>query len=455
MKVSIVEGTYAQIHQTLTAIGSVFITKAAIALNATPMHFTLIAGVAQFCQFFQLYAVKHNQNITSRKKPCIQFAFWGRLINLLLGVSFAIINPTLAFVFFLSLLCISATLQTISGNMWVAWMSDLIPKKIRGRFFSRRMQIHLLFGLVIGYIFSFIIDLFEAKPDTWRYELVDMINLQSVFRPEHLPLGLTIIFILGTVAGLYGLKSLSSQPEKEIKKADAEQFNILEPLKSKDFRKLIRFGIWWMFAIGIGSAFWGPFMLKVLKMSLVEMQIYSMLSAFAMLLSFRFWGMFIDKFGNKTAMKICVFLGGLNPLVWLFLTPESYALIFIEAITSGVMWSGANLISFNFVLCIAPRGKEQHWSAVYSAICGTVMLSTIMLSGIFYPKSMSIGNLTLHPEQVLFALTGILRLTAEIPLYFVHEPKAVTLRKTVGYASDFILANLTRLWNRMFKIISS
>jgi hypothetical protein len=153
-------------------------------------------------------------------------------------------------------------------------------------------------------------------------------------------------------------------------------------------------------------------------------------------------------------MKICVFLGTINPMVWLFFTETNYSLIWIEAITSGIMWSGANLISFNFVLAIAPRGKEQHWSAVYSAFGGLTMLGTIILSGLFYPPELSIFGLHLHPMQVLFGITSILRLSAEIPLHFVNEPKSVDLSKTVSYASDIVLAKINRFKTKMFKILN-
>ena len=457
MKISIVEGIFAQLYSSLSTIGSNFITKAAVLLNASPIQFSMLTGISQLSQFFQLYAVIHNRNISSRKKPCIRFAFWGRLLSLFIGISFAIINPSVAITFFLSLLFISATLQNISSNMWVAWVSDLIPKKIRGRFFSIRMQIHLFSGFVIGYIFSFIIDLFEAESGSWKYNLLDRLNLKAIFDASNLPLALSIFFIIGTILGLYGLVLLKKQPERKIRNTTTrlendEQFSLFEPLKNSDFRKLLRFGLWWMFAIGIGSPFWAPFMIKTLKMSLVEMQIYSMLSAVGMLLSFRFWGKFTDRFGNKTAMKICVFMGAINGSTWIFLKEQSYSLIWLEAFSSGVMWSGANLITFNFVLSIAPRGKEQHWSALYSSLTGLMMLFTILLSGIFFPSQIVIKNFVLLPEQVLFAATGILRLTAEIPLYFVNEPKAVPLRKTMSYASDYVLAKIQRFKNSMFKI---
>jgi len=453
MKVSVVEGVFAQVYTNLTGIGSNFITKTAVLLNASPVYFSLLTGISQLSQFFQLYAVIHNKNNKNRKKACLSYAFWGRLISVLIGLSFAISKPNLALLFFLSVLFVSASLQTISGNMWVAWMSDLIPKSIRGRYFSFRMQIHLLFGLLFGYLFSFLIDLFEIDQLSFRYKILQNFKLTNFFNPSHLKISLAFLFIIGSVIGLTGLIFLNKQPERKYKHTLLKQeFSLFEPFKNKDFLRLLYFGMFWMFATGIGSPFWGPFMIKTLKLSLIEMQLYTMISSFGMLISFRVWGNFIDKFGNKNAMKICVFLGGINPLFWLFLKESAYGLIWIEALLSGIMWSGANLISFNFVLSLAPRGKEQHWSAVYSALTGLSMLLTIILSGALYPPKIAIFGFILLPEQVLFALTAIFRFSAEIPLHFVRENKNLSFRQSLKGSSDIAMLKIIKFKNRMFKI---
>jgi len=457
MRISVVEGIFAQFHSSLTGIGSSFVTKTAVLLQASPLQFSILSGITQLCQFFQLYAVFHNHDHPSRKKPCIMFAFWGRLLNIFLGLSFAfatIISPRTALYFFITLLFFSAAFQTISSNMWVAWMTALIPSKIRGRFFSRRMQIHMFSGFIFGYVLSFLIDLFEVPQNNWRYTILEKYNLQNIFSANYLVYGLSGVFIIGSIIGLYGLLILNKQTERPMRKISSDNFSVFEPLKNHNFRRLMYFGMWWMFAIGFGAAFWGPFMLKVLKFSLVQMQLYGMISALGMLISFRFWGKFIDHFGNKTAMKITVVIGSINPTFWLFFSETSYSLIWVEAFTSGVMWSGANLVTFNFVLSIAPRGKEQHWSALYSALGGLLMLSTILLSGILFPPALTVGTRYLYPEQVLFGLTALLRLSSEIPLYFVHEPKAIPLRRTMGIASEIALTKMLKFKDMVYKVLN-
>ncbi|MDD2332665.1 MAG: MFS transporter, partial [Candidatus Cloacimonetes bacterium] len=214
-----------------------------------------------------------------------------------------------------------------------------------------------------------------------------------------------------------------------------------------NFRRYLIYGIWWMTAIGIGSAFWGPFMLQKLKMSLFEMQIYGSISTLSTLFAYNFWGRFIDKNGNKTAMKICIFLGGLNPMFWLFMRAGNYSIIWFEALLSGFMWSGAGIVSTNFVLSIAPQGREQVYAGIYGAIGGIGMMSTTLLCGILYPDSILFHGVRLEPEQIIFGIGGLARWTAIIPLLFVKESRAIPLRRIIFYSFSFIKLKISQLSN--------
>lgn len=445
MRISIEEGTYAQVFSSLVSIGNSFITKYAILLKASPIHFSIIASIAQLSQLFQLIGIIISRNAKQLKHKTVFYAFAGRALNILLFIPLLILNPALALGVFIFILLISAGLQNISGNMWTAWIASLIPKQIRGRFFSRRMQILMFFGLIIGYFFSFIIDLFETNPDSWKYPILKNLNLTGLFIKDHQIYGVYLVFLIGTLIGLYGLRILNRQPEKAINKEESnETLSLFEPFKNNNFRKLAFFNIWWMFAIGIGAPFWGPFMMKKLQMSMLEIQIYTTIQTITMLMAFRFWGKFIDRFGNRTTMKICIFLGSINSFVWIFFRPDAYSFIWFESILSGFMWSGTNIVTMNFVLSVCPKGKEQIWSGMYSSLGGLMMMSTMLMSGLFFPSPMKIWGLNLEPEQVLFGLTGIIRMTAEIPLHYVQEPSGVSFRKTVRIIQQSLMRRFER-----------
>ncbi len=445
VRVSIFEGAFAQIFTTLAAPGSVLLTKLAIFLGATPMHFGLMSAVGQLSQLFQLYGAAATQNVTSRKKHVVWFAGIGRLLVLGFGVLPFFFENHWAMWTFLLILFVSAALQAASANAWVAWVADMVPLRIRGRFWSKRNQVLMVVGLITGYIFGFAFDVFDSKPASFAAKVA---SFSPFFTQRNLPVAFLGIFAFATVMGIIGILVLCRQPEKP-KPADGQKFIALmrEPLADSNFRKLLLYGLWWMLAVGIGAPFWQPYMFGVLKMSIVEAQVYGTISTIAALGALKVWGEIIDRFGNKTAMRYAIILGGINPLLWLFATQNSYWVVYFEAATSGIMWSGANIIATNFVLAVAPPEKRQIYSAVYGAFAGAAMMVSMFLSGAFLPPPITIFGLALLPEQVLFALTGILRFTAQIPLSFIDEPRAKPPAELLVFVRDFFKVRILDFFN--------
>ncbi|MDD4687594.1 MAG: MFS transporter [Candidatus Cloacimonetes bacterium] len=438
-KSSIREGLFAQIYGNLAQIGSSFITKLMVLMGANPLQYSLLSALGQFSSLWQPLGVAFSHHITQRKWICIWITAIGRMLTLFLGCALLFPSRQQGIWFMLGLLFFSAGFQATGANIWIAWISDLIPLRIRGRFFSTRNQILMIVGLIFSYVLSYHVDLYENTSKALSYKR--MLGAEHFFIPQNQALFLAFIYIFASIIGLIGLWFLAQQPErKRLQKQGKNLREVFrEPFSNKNFRLLLIFGSWWMLATGVGSPFWGPFMLKNLQMGLFEVQMYNTLHMGASLLSFGFWGKFIDRFGNKTAMKICVFLGGLNPIFWLFMSPQNYNILWFEGISSGFMWAGTGIITTNFVLSIAPKRNEQVFSGIYAAVTGLFMMSSTLASGIFYPNSLNLGFRVLAPEQVVFGIGAIMRWMAIVPLILVREYRSVPLRKALAFTFSRII----------------
>jgi MFS family permease len=452
IKLSIIEGTYAQICATLSTIGTVFITKFAIMLNATPFHFGLLSAIGQFSQLFQPLGAVITRKLESRKSNTVWYAFAGRSLIILLPLIPFFFSGSTAIYLFLAVCLVSTVLQAISGNMWIAWISDLIPLRFRGRFFSNRSVYLTLAAVMTGYIFGFVLDLFDSAEGGMVEKIKTFLPFGDFFSKEKLPYAYIIIFGLAAVLGMYGLTILHRQPEipKKIETESSAEL-LMSPFRDKNFHKLLFFGCWWMLAVGIGAPFWQPFMIQELKMSMLELQIYGTFSTAGSILMLRPWGRFIDRFGNKPAMIIAIILGSINPFVWLFASADNYWFLFFEAVIAGIMWSGTGVIITNFVLAVAPKGKEQIYSGMYSAVAGLAMVVTMLISGTFLPPAMDLFGLHLLPEQVLFGLTSILRLTAIIPLVGVFEHRAAPMMLIISRLNEYTTVKIVQYYRWMFK----
>ncbi|MCK9310535.1 MAG: MFS transporter, partial [Candidatus Cloacimonetes bacterium] len=307
-RISILEGIFAQVYGNLAQIGSSFITKLMVIMGATPMHYSLLSALGQVSAIWQPLGVALTHKLRQRRMACVWITAAGRILTLFLGLALLFPIREHGIWFILILLSLSAGLQSMGANIWIAWISDLIPLSIRGRFFSRRNQILVSIGLVISYILSFHVDLFEPAKNNLKQLYIGFLHAESFFTPQNQAWFLAGIFVFATLIGLGGLIVLARQPERRMRNLNDQglRSRYREPFLDKNFRLLLGFGIWWMLAIGIGSPFWGPYMLKKLSMSLFEMQLYGTIHTVSALLSFQFWGRFIDRYGNKSAMKICV-----------------------------------------------------------------------------------------------------------------------------------------------------
>ena len=443
IKTSVHEGIYAQIFLVLAMVGGSFTIKFATELEASNLQLGILAAIGQFAQIFQPLGLWVTHHLSSRKGKTISFAQWGRSTAFLFGVIPFLFYQQAGFFskssgiwVFLVLCLISAGLQAVSVNMWVAWISDGVPLRIRGRFFSIRTQFMTVAGTLAGYLFGFFIDLFaEAdRQGTIASWFVESSGLSHWFNHGNLFLGFLILFTLAGIIGLYSLKLLRNQPERpKVHAHDDLREHYHAPFRDRNFLKLIFFVIWWMLAIGIGSPFWVPFMLKNLQMGMVEIQIYGTCSLLMALLFIRPWGRFIDRFGNRTAMGIIIFFSSLAPVPWLFVTPGSLWLIYAEGAYAGAVYAGMGIVTTNFVLSIAPRGMQQSYAGFYAAFGGLAMMTTQLLSGFqIPPESITLFGKLFQPEQVLFALSGIARFTALIPLMLIYEKRAISIRGLLG-----------------------
>jgi MFS family permease len=445
VRISTAEGVYSQVFTTVAGPGSIFLTKFALFLGATPFQFSLLAAIGQLSQIFQPLGYALTRQLTSRKGVVVKLTAIGRVLVFLLGAIPFLLYGEPALQAFLFIFLASASLQAVGGNAWIAWITDIIPERMRGRFFSWRFQALLVAGLVTGFVLGAFIDLYEPEPGFVADKFLSLIGHWTIFSPQNIAYAFALVFIVAGGFGLVGAKVLSTQPEHPKPREQAKFMpQLIAPLRDRNFRRLLLYSLWWMLAIGIGAPFWGPFMLKNLRMSLVNIQIYAAVSAIASLSALRFWGRLIDRFGNKPVMRIILVLGAINPIIWVFLTPDNYWFIYVEAASSGIMWSGAGIVATNLVLSLAPKEQRQIYSGLFGAFSGLAVVVTMLLSGICLPPAVEILSLSLSGEQVLFGISGLTRLTAQIPLSWIEEPRTRSVGAVLNYFLQFTKVQITQ-----------
>ena len=135
-------------------------------------------------------------------------------------------------------------------------------------------------------------------------------------------------------------------------------------------------------------------------------------------------------------------------MLWLFMSAQNHTILWFEAVTSGFMWAGAGIVTTNFALSLAAKGREQVYSGTYNAIVGVGMMASTLLTGIFFPPALKLGSLALEPEQVVFGVGGIMRWLTIIPLMLVVENRSVPLRQAMSGVRQSLMLYFSNWWKK-------
>ncbi|RKZ03515.1 hypothetical protein DRQ21_05665 [Candidatus Fermentibacteria bacterium] len=421
-RISITEGVYSQVYTSIAGPGSVFLTKLLVVLGASSIQFSILAATGQLFLVLMPLGALVTRKLTLHRSATVKWAVAGRGLTPLLGVIPLFLSDRLSLTAVLAVFAVSTALLSVSANIWAGWMARMVPVRIRGRFFARRNAVLLSFGLSTAFLLGLLVDRFNSDPVTLRFVLAGL-------------------FLLAGVIGLVGLRILLKQPEKPVTVTDTPVLKLFtEPFRDRNFKKLCIFGGWWMLAVGIGAPFWQPFMIEFLNMGVTQILLYGMTSTLGSILTLKYWGRFIDRYGNIAAMKLAIGIGTVVPFVWLFVTADSLWMIYAESLLAGSMWGCVGIVTANLVLAVAPENKAQVYSGLFGAFSGAGLIITMLISGIFMPPALKIAGISLYPMQVLFLITAFARFSALIPLSQVKEPNAVPLNVVLGKL---------RLWNKV------
>lgn len=421
-----IEGACANVFTVLT--GGAFLTGLALWLGAGDVVLGLLAAIpylAQIAQLISAYLVDrtgYRKGITIWASVAARQVWW-----LVVPICFAAglwrLDALLLVVAFSSVALMLAT------PAWTAWMADLVPERIRGRYFGFRSAAVAVTTLSATIVGGLILDLFRKTGQDQigfavivgtaaAFALAAVILLNRI--PDHLPHELRTPFHLARLA---------------------------EPFRDRNFRRLLWVFFAWNAAIGISAAFFAAHMLSNLGMSFTHISVYSCLASLVAVGLNKPWGRLIDRFGSKPVIVFCALGIALVPLIWLFPRRDFTSILWYEAVFSGALWTGFNLAVFTIPIANSPREGRTIYLAAFSVVIGVAFFISSLAGG-FLAESWShihwpVGKQTVVNYHLLFALSGIMRLLAAFLFTTFHEPREKGLQTMVQFMSDAVLAQLS------------
>jgi MFS family permease len=420
MRISIIEGAFATVHIGLT--GGAFLTGYALMLGAGDISLGVLAAIPFATQVFQLASAY----LTVRTGKLKVFAVWGQGLGRLTW-AFAAVLPFLPFVpgplriyAFLLFFVISSAFLMMTYNAWAVWMSDLIPERLRGRYFGIRNVVVITANLVVTVTGGRALDAFKTR------------GAQAE--------GFAVIFgaavAAAAVAGIL-LARQPAMPAPAPPPAGVFWRRVAEPFRDANFRRVLRFFAAWSFSWAIPLAFWNVYMLTYLKMSYFQVALFGGVASLTGAAGHRLWGAVGDRAGNKPVLAICAAAVGFLPLFWLTTRPEFVYPVWAIAVWAGISWAGLNLVAFTMPLALSPRPSRTYYIAAFGIVSGAATFVASTLGGVIARAASGyewvICGVVFINYHLLFVLSSLGRFVSILLLRPLREPRAVGIPTTLSY----------------------
>ena len=330
----------------------------ALALGANNFQIGILAAIPFIMQILQMPSIWLVEKL--RRRKAITVLSW--LPAQLLWFPIALIPIYIqvpsgsAISMLLGLMAVRGLLNAITNSAWNGWVRDLVPQTILGRFFSRRLAFATLAGVVFSLGAAFFVDF-------WRGQVPS----------ENTVFGYTYVLLFGAVfLGLASPMFMSFMPEPLMQHITGPQPSLIQrltaPFRDTNFRRLIRFLLFWGFASNLAIPFFAVYMLQRLGLPISLVIAFSVLSQMFNIAFLRIWGPFADRFGNKSVLSVGASLYLLVILGWIFTTmPEKYfltvPLLVLLHIFAGIASAAVTLTVGTIGLKLAPQGESTSYLA--------------------------------------------------------------------------------------------
>lgn len=354
------QGTVAMGLDAITSGG--FLAAYALALGASNLQIGILAALPFLMQPLQLPAILLIERLGLRK--ALSFATFAAIQVLWVPIAlipFWMEVPSAgAMSLLLGLIALRSLITAPLNAAWNGWLKDLIPQKIMGTYFARR----LVFASAVGIGMSIAAGVFA---DIWRRQATG---------EQDAALGYAIPLLVGSLTlGIMTPIALLGMPEPAMAPPPGGSRSLWKalagPFKDPNYRVLIRFRFLWALALNLAVPFFAVYMLNELGQSVSMVMVLTALSQAANILFLPVWGRMVDRLGAKGILVVCCSLYVLVVLGWSFTTqPDRYfltiPLLVVLHILAGVATAGLNVADGTLAFKLAPRGEATAYLAAAS-----------------------------------------------------------------------------------------
>ncbi len=386
-------------------IGTAAFTGFALYMGADESFIALFTSLAYVLALTQILAPFLNAHIRRKKRfivglGSIEILLRGSLVLIPFFFAGELYLPAMAFL-------IGASMFFGHGvsPFYGTWVANAVPEHIRARFTGRQTILSTITAMLAGFAIGHFIDLFKGGD-------------------EHL--GFLWVFSVGTFFGLLGYLNLLRAPfPKELPTEEGHPgiADLIEPFRDANFRRAVLFYGLWTMALGLSGPLYSVFMLDRLRISYTEISIFNACFMATSIAGYRIWAGLIDRFGSKAVLQIMVVPSAFIPFVWMLNSPESYYLVPVALVMSGIFFSGIGVGISPLVYSLLPQGEKRtlylaSWSVAVNLMGALGPFLGSVLSHQLHGVQFEIMGIPIANLQIVFAISAVVRI---IPIWLLRR----------------------------------
>lgn len=397
---------------------NIFITS--LVAKGFPLSKPVIGGICSMpsaCNFLQVFITPLVTRWLPAKPTAIVAAAlhalcWGWLALMLPSLSAD--DPLATGRFLLLWVFVSSLFNAVFGVVWNGCMHDLVPARLRGRYFSQRNRISQ--GATLAFVLSTGCVLAWGDYSARAFQAI--IGVACVCR----------------VASLYYFSQIHGrQPtdqEASVRIPLLVQLSVVR--RSHSLLLFIAFGAVWSFAANCFGPFYQIFLFEQLNLSGFRVSILSTLSALGGILSLPVWGGLIDRYGNKACMAVALGLWMLQSFLWCIITPANCTILYGMFFWGGFLGAGFVLGQFTMLLKLIPPEARSLAIGLNLAVPSTVAALSPVVGGQVLGWMLNQGYAPLDVYHAAFLVMPVAAILSCILLLRIKEPVSSTLSTVVG-----------------------
>jgi MFS family permease len=379
--------------------GSTAMTPFGQFLGANDFLFALITAAPNIGAVLMIPGALLVERLGRRKKFFISTVTPHRALYIVIGLLPWILPPAYATAALLAfLIFLSMGLNSFGGQAWVNWMADLVPPRVRGKYFARRSRMGVAVISAATVLTGVILDQAD-HPAMARW--LSSLTAHTVL--PRLIIIISAVFMLAGAVGMLDILSFIKVAEPPMRPASRQPWRerLVGPMRDTQFRRYV---VYWSFSWGAtnwctwfwmlylqdfltrqhraaaqvgGKPWWGD---ALFLTSAVILPVSFMIGQF---LGYPVWGRAVDRFGRKPVFLVSSTLHTLSWLSWIFLSPAMLPWMLPIQIAGGLAGGGMDIASFNMMLQFNRKGGPNYQavgSVVFSLVAGLAALAAGALS---------------------------------------------------------------------------